>query len=204
VDSESPLRQTLIAQRVIPVLRLESAERTERAVECLTEAGFGAFEITLTTPDAVDLIRRLSARYLVGAGTVLKLAEARDCIDAGAGFLVSPCIVPDLAHLAHEAQRVVMMGGFSPGEILEAHREGSDVVKVFPASSGGPQHLRAIHAVFPWISLCPTGGLTLENFRDYLAAGAELVGIGNDMLDTKALAAGDRGRVVAQAKRFLR
>ncbi len=189
---------------MIPVLRLASAELTERAVECLAEAGFGAFEITLTTPDALDLIRKLAARYLVGAGTVLRLSEARQCIDAGARFVVSPCIVPDLAHLVREARGLTMMGGFTPGEILEAHREGADVVKLFPAATGGLQHVSAIRAVFPHIALCPTGGLTLENFRDYLSAGAELVGIGNDMVDAKALAAGDRERVVRQARRFLR
>jgi len=75
---------------------------------------------------------------------------------------------------------------------------------VFPAATGGPAHLRAMRAVFPSIALCPTGGLTLENFRDYLSAGAELVGIGNDMLDAKAFAAGDHERVVRQARRFLR
>jgi 2-dehydro-3-deoxyphosphogluconate aldolase/(4S)-4-hydroxy-2-oxoglutarate aldolase len=204
VDAQPAVRQALIAQRVIPVLRLASAELTERAVEYLAEAGFGVFEITLTTPDALDLIGKLSSKYLLGAGTVLKLSEARECIDAGARFLVSPCLVPDMAHVAHEAGCAALMGGFTPGEVLEAHREGSDIVKVFPASSGGPAHLRAIHTVFPWIHLCPTGGLTLENFRDYLSAGAELVGIGNDILDTKALAAGDRRAVAAHAKRFLR
>lgn len=203
MDAQPTLRQALITQRVIPVLRLESAELAERAVEYLAEAGFGVFEITLTTPDALDLIRKLSSKYLMGAGTVLKLGEARECIDAGARFLVSPCLVPDMAHLAHEARCAALMGGFTPGEILEARRAGSDIAKVFPASSGGPAHLRAIHTVFPWIDLCPTGGLTLENFRDYLAAGAELVGIGNDMLDAKALAAGERQRVVRQARRFL-
>ena len=188
---------------MIPVLRLASAELTERAIECLAEAGFGAFEIALTTPDALDLIRKLAAKYLVGAGTVLKLSQARECIDAGARFVVSPCVVPDLAHLVREARGVSMMGGFTPGEILAAHREGADLVKLFPAATGGLQHLRAIRAVFPHIALCPTGGLTLENFRDYLSGGAELVGIGNDMIDTKALAAGDRARVVRQARRFL-
>jgi 2-dehydro-3-deoxyphosphogluconate aldolase/(4S)-4-hydroxy-2-oxoglutarate aldolase len=203
VDSRPDLRQELIARRVLPVLRLASAELTERAVQYLAQAGFGAFEITLTTPDAVDLIRRLAPKHLVGAGTILKLGEARDCIEAGARFLVSPCLVPDLPRLAHESGCLALMGGLTPREILQAHREGSDIVKVFPASSGGPEHLRAIHTVFPRINLCPTGGVSLSNYKDYFAAGAVLVGVGNNVIDQAALAAGDRERCVAHAQKFL-
>lgn len=200
-DDISSLRQALIAQRVIPVLRLASAELTERAIECLHEAGFGIVEVTMTTPGAIELLKKTQN---AGAGTVLDLDTAMRCIDAGAKFLVSPCLVPGMAKLAHDAGRLALIGGYTPGEILAAHREGADIVKVFPAATGGPAHLRAMRAVFPDIALCPTGGLTLENFRDYLSAGAELVGVGNDMIDAKALAAGDRERVVRQARRFHR
>jgi 2-dehydro-3-deoxyphosphogluconate aldolase/(4S)-4-hydroxy-2-oxoglutarate aldolase len=199
VGAQPHLRQELIAQRVIPVLRLASAGLTERAIEFLADAGFRIFEITLTTPDALRLIEKFRA----GAGTVLDLDAARRCIDAGAPFLVSPCLVPGMARLAHDAGRLALIGGFTPGEILEAHREGADVVKVFPASSGGPEHLRAIHAVFPRIDLCPTGGVSLSNYKDYLAAGAALVGVGNNILDQQALASGDRARVIEHARRFL-
>jgi 2-dehydro-3-deoxyphosphogluconate aldolase / (4S)-4-hydroxy-2-oxoglutarate aldolase len=199
VGAEPDLRQALIAQRVIPVLRLASAQLTERAVDCLREAGFGTVEITMTTPDAVRLIRK----YKAGAGTVLDLDTARHCIDAGAPFLVSPCLVPGLAQLAHDAGRLALIGGFTPGEILAAHREGADIVKLFPASTGGPEHLRAIHAVFPDIPLCPTGGVSLDNMKAYFAAGAAVVGVGNNIVDQKALAAGDRAAVLAHARRFL-
>jgi 2-dehydro-3-deoxyphosphogluconate aldolase/(4S)-4-hydroxy-2-oxoglutarate aldolase len=202
VGSQSDLRQGLIAQRVVPVLRLASAELTERAVDCLAEAGFDTVEITMTIPGAIDLIRNLK-NLTVGAGTVLDLETAQRCLDAGARFLVSPCLVPGMADLAHAAGCVALIGGFTPGEILAAHREGADIVKVFPASSGGPEHLRALHAVFPDIALCPTGAVSLENMQAYFAAGAAMVGVGNNILDQKALAAGERARVVAHAKRFL-
>jgi 2-dehydro-3-deoxyphosphogluconate aldolase/(4S)-4-hydroxy-2-oxoglutarate aldolase len=185
---------------VIPVLRLAAAELTERAIDCLREAGFGILEITMTTPGALDLIKRSKN---VGAGTVLDLDTAQRCLDAGAQFLVSPCLVPGMAKLAHDAGRLALIGGFTPGEILAAHREGADIVKVFPASTGGPEHLRAIHAVFPDIPLCPTGGVSLDNMRKYFDAGAVFVGVGNNIVDQKALAAGDRARVVAHAIRFL-
>ena len=201
------IRDQLIAQRVVPVLRLASAELTERAVDCLINAGFSTIEITLTVPGAIALIERLARRlgtsFLVGAGTVLDLDAARQCVDAGARFLVSPCVVPGMAAAAHAAGCVALLGGFTPGEVLHAHREGADVVKVFPASTGGPEHLRALHAVFPQIALCPTGGVSLQNLDAYFAAGAALVGVGNNIIDQPALLAGDDARAIAHARRFL-
>jgi 2-dehydro-3-deoxyphosphogluconate aldolase/(4S)-4-hydroxy-2-oxoglutarate aldolase len=188
----------LIAHRVVPVLRFDSARATR-------DAGFTTFEITLTTPGAVDVIRDLAQdpALLVGAGTVLDLDAAARCLDAGARFLVAPCLVAGLARAAHDRGAAALIGGYTPGEVLAAHREGAEVVKVFPAASGGPAHLAALHAVFPDIRLCPTGGVNAHNMRDYLKAGAAFVGVGNNIVDAQALAAGDRARVVAHAKQFL-
>jgi 2-dehydro-3-deoxyphosphogluconate aldolase/(4S)-4-hydroxy-2-oxoglutarate aldolase len=206
-SNASALRARLIAQRVVPVLRLASVEETRLAVDCLIEAGFGCIEITLTTPGAVELIAELRLRLgpecSVGAGTVLDLESAAACIAAGADFLVAPCMVPGMAAKAHAAGRLALIGGYTPGEVLAASREGADIVKVFPASSGGPAHLAALHAVFPQLALCPTGGVSLANMKDYLAAGAAFVGVGNNIIDVKALRTGDRRQVVAHARRYL-
>lgn len=197
----------LTRARVVPVLRLPVRERAESAIDCLIEAGFGTVEITLTTPGALQLIRDLRARsprdFMVGAGTVLDLDSARACLDAGADYLVSPAYVAGLAELAHEGQRAALIGGFTPGEVLSAWRAGADVVKVFPASTGGPSHLSAIHAVYPEIPLCPTGGVSTANLLDYLRAGARFVGVGNNVIDQAALAAGDRAQVMRHARSFL-
>jgi 2-dehydro-3-deoxyphosphogluconate aldolase/(4S)-4-hydroxy-2-oxoglutarate aldolase len=134
---------------------------------------------------------------------VLDLDAARRCIEAGARFVVSPCIVPGMAAMAHAAGCAALQGGFTPGEILAAYREGADIVKVFPASSGGPEHLRALHAVFPEVSLCPTGGVSLQNLEAYFAAGAALVGVGNNIVDQAALATGDEAGAIAHARKFL-
>lgn len=202
-DASTEVRDRLIAQRVVPVLRLPSAELTERAVECLVAAGFQTVEITMTTPGALALIAKLATRLLVGAGTVLDLETLQQCLAAGARFAVSPCIVPGMARAAHAAGCAALIGGYTPGEVLAAHREGADIVKVFPASSGGPAHLRALHAVFPQILLCPTGGVSAESLPSWFAAGAALVGVGNDIIEQQALAAGDTARVIARARRFL-
>lgn len=202
-----PVAAALLAARVIPVLRLASRTLAERAVAALVQAGFGTVEITLTTPGAVALIGELRARsegrLLVGAGTVLDLDTARACLDAGAQYLVSPCVVPGMGDLAHAAGAACLAGGFTPGEVLAAWREGADIVKVFPASTGGPSHLAALRAVFPHIPLCPTGGVNLDNLEDWRRAGAAVVGVGNNILDIAALEAVDTARVVAHAARFL-
>lgn len=201
------LTEQLLALRVIPVLRLATRASAETAIDCLIEAGFKTVEITLTTPDALRLIGALRARadddFLVGAGTVLDLDKARECIDAGANYLVSPCLVPGLGKLASDGQVLALCGGFTPGEVLAAWREGASIVKVFPASTGGPAHLGALHAVYPDIPLCPTGGVSTANMLDYFKSGAAVVGVGNNVIDQKALAAGDRGRVVEHALGFL-
>ena len=203
----SELRGRLIKQRVVPVLRLASAEETRFAVDCLVEAGFGCIELTLTTPGAVELIAELRARMgpetSIGAGTVLDLASADRCIAAGADFLVSPCMVAGMAARAHAAGRFALIGGYTPGEVLAAVREGADIVKVFPAASGGPAHLGALHAVFPEVALCPTGGVSLANMKDYFSAGASLVGVGNNIIATGALREGKRERVVEHARNYL-
>ena len=202
------IRDHLLAQRIVPVLRFASADLAHRAALCLADAGFTALEITMTVPGAVDVIRSLArtlpAEFVVGAGTVLDRDCARRCVDAGARFLVSPCAVPGMAEVARAAGCAAIIGGFTPGEILAAHREGAEIVKVFPASTGGPAHVRALHAVFPDILLCPTGGVTRHNMDAYFAAGAALVGVGNDILDRKALEAGDDTRATAHARRYLR
>jgi 2-dehydro-3-deoxyphosphogluconate aldolase/(4S)-4-hydroxy-2-oxoglutarate aldolase len=192
---------------VIPVLRLPSRDSAQSAIDCLIEAGYRTVELTLTTPGAVELLASLRKRtgpeFLVGAGTVLDLDAARECLVAGAQYLVSPCLVPGVAELAGDRGCAVLTGGFTPGEVLAAWDAGAQIVKVFPAATGGPAHLAALHAVFPEIPLCPTGGVSADNMLDYFKAGASVVGIGNNVIDQKALAAGDRAQVTRHARGFL-
>ncbi len=204
--SATAIAARLVAQRVIPVLRLDSADLTSVAVSCLHGAGFRVFEITMTTPDALNLIGALATDYpdsLIGAGTVLDAGTADDCLKRGARFLVSPCIDPDLVARAHEAGAAALPGGYTPSEVLAAIRAGADVIKIFPASSGGPTHLAALRAVFPQAAFCPTGGVTAENAAAYFAAGAAVVGMGNNILDRGALARGDHAAVIDGARRLL-
>lgn len=204
VDS---IRDRLLVARVIPVLRIDSVEQARSVIDCLLDAGFTTVEIALTMPGAVQVIAELRSRvpqsFLVGAGTVLNSKQAQQCLDAGADYLVSPCTIHGIAGLAHEAGCAVLLGAFTPSEVHAASREGSDIVKLFPASSGGPSHLEALRAVFPDVVFCPTGGINMDNMAAFFKAGAAVIGVGNSIIDREALCANDGARMVAHAKRYL-
>jgi len=194
----------LVRDYVIPVVRTRETALARRAVEWLAAAGFRTFEITMTVPDAVALIAEASAGgLLVGAGTVTDAATARRCIEAGARFVVSPAVVPEVAAACREKAALSMLGALTPTEVIAAVRAGADVVKIFPASSvGGPAHVKALRSVFPDVPLVPTGGISADEIAAYRAAGAACVGLGGKLVDEKALAANDRAAIDAVARRI--
>jgi 2-dehydro-3-deoxyphosphogluconate aldolase/(4S)-4-hydroxy-2-oxoglutarate aldolase len=136
-----------------------------------------------------------------GAGTVPDMAAAEACLAAGAQFLVTPWVDPAVVAAARAAGACAMPGALTPTEIRAALAAGADVVKLFPASSaGGPSHVKAVRAVFPGAVFCPTGGVDARNAPDYLAAGADFVGIGGRLVDEARIAAGDKGAILAAAR----
>jgi 2-dehydro-3-deoxyphosphogluconate aldolase / (4S)-4-hydroxy-2-oxoglutarate aldolase len=194
------------AARVVPVVRTGSAAHAATAVDWLRDAGIRIFEITMTIPDAIPLIARLSQQkdLLVGAGTVPDAATARACLDAGARFLVAPWVDPTLSAPARQAGAALMLGALTPTEVRAALAAGADAVKIFPASSaGGPAHIKALASVFPGVAFCPTGGVEPGNVAAYLKAGAAFVGIGGALVDETRIAAGDRAAIQAAARSVL-
>ncbi len=192
--------------RVIPVVRTATAALAARAIEWLRGAGITVFEITMTVPDATALIRDLASdpALLVGAGTVRDRATADACLAAGARFLVAPWVDPAIPAATGAAGAIAMLGAMTPTEVRAALAAGSDVVKIFPASSaGGPAHIKALRAVFPDVAFCPTGGVDARNAPDYLAAGAAFVGIGGRLVDEALIARGDRAAIEAAARDVL-
>lgn len=199
---------TIRALRVIPVIRAETADAAMAVVETIVAAGLTIAEITMTVPDAIPVIARVVKRFgdhvLVGAGTVTDAATARRALDAGACFVVTPCLVPEVIETARRADVAVLPGALTPTEIFEAHALGGDLVKVFPANSvGGAAYLRAVRGPFPAIPLVPTGGVTLENIGDMFAAGAVAVGVGSEMISRDALTRRDYQAIAALAARFV-
>lgn len=191
---------------VVAVVRSERAEPLVKAVSALAEGGVTAAEITFTVPDAPDVIREvrraLGDSVVLGAGTVLDAETARIALLAGAEYLVSPVVNPDVIRLARRYDKVVMPGAFTPTEILAAWEAGADVVKVFPADVGGPAYFKALRGPLPQIRLMPTGGVDLTTAEDFLKAGAVCLGVGGSLVEPKAVAAEDFARIRELASQF--
>jgi 2-dehydro-3-deoxyphosphogluconate aldolase/(4S)-4-hydroxy-2-oxoglutarate aldolase len=199
---------TLREVGIIPVIRAPSADAAIAVVEALLQAGLGVAEITMTVPNAIEAIASVAKRFadkvLVGAGTVTDAQTARRAIDAGANFIVSPCLAREVVEAAHHAEIAVLPGALTPTEVFEAFRLGGDMVKVFPAQSvGGAAYLRALRGPFPDIPLVPTGGVTLENIGEMFKAGAAAVGVGTELISKDALARRDYAAIGALAAQFL-
>lgn len=192
----------LITAGVIAVVRLPDVTRAGDAAQALVDGGVTALEITLTTPGALRLITLLAAntQLLVGAGSVLDAQQAKEAIDAGASYIVSPVLVPDVITTAHAHHTPAMPGAYTPTEILAAHRAGADVIKVFPADGLGPSYLRSVLAPMPFLPLMPTGGVTPENAGTWIQAGAVAVGIGSALMDPKLVHAGEWDILTARAR----
>ena len=200
--------ETLKSTRVLAVLRAPSAESAIRTADALVDGGVTGLEITYTTPDAPAVIRALDEKYgdriYLGAGTVTTAREAERAADAGARFLVSPGTRESLTAAMKATGLVVMTGALTPTEVLAAVEYGSDVVKIFPASLGGPAYLRALRGPFPGVPLMPTGGVTPENIDDWFDAGAIAVGAGGDLCPAAALAEEDWAEITRRAEVFSR
>jgi 2-dehydro-3-deoxyphosphogluconate aldolase/(4S)-4-hydroxy-2-oxoglutarate aldolase len=206
--SRSAVLTTIRDVGIIPVIRAGSADAALAVAEALIGAGLAIAEITMTVPGAIEVIaaitRRFGSRALVGAGTVTDTVSAKRAIDAGAAFIVTPCIVRDVMDVARSADVAFLPGALSPTEVFEAFRLGADMIKVFPIHSvGGAAYVRSLRAPFPAIPLVPTGGVTLDNVRDMFDAGAAAVGVGSEMISRDALARRDYQAVGVLASQFL-
>lgn len=193
---------------VIPVVRAASADEAIQVVEAIKAGGVSLLEITMTVPGAVQVIEQLTKRFgdeaIVGAGTVLDPETARACINAGAKFIVSPALNLETVTCCRELDVPVMPGALTPTEIVTAWNAGADFVKIFPAGAmGGASYIKSLRAPLPQIDLVPTGGVTLANAGAFIEAGASAVGVGADLVDAKAIRAGQPEKITQAARAFI-
>lgn len=195
------------ATGVVAVIRMKDAAPLHAVARALAEGGVTAIEITMTVPNAVGLIADLAAsapaNILIGAGTVLDAETARQCIDAGAQFVVGPVYRPAVIELCHRHDVAVVPGCFTPTEILSAWEAGADIVKVFPATALGPSFFKDIRGPLPQVRLMPTGGVTRENAGDWIRAGAVAIGVGTALVDSKAVDERRFDAIAANARHFV-
>jgi 2-dehydro-3-deoxyphosphogluconate aldolase/(4S)-4-hydroxy-2-oxoglutarate aldolase len=192
---------------LVPIVRVANAEMAIAAIDALREGGVNCAEITMTVSGAIRALEAVTERYgdtiLLGAGTVLDPETARACILAGAQFLVTPSLNVKTIQMARRYSCAIFPGGLTPTEILTAWEAGADAVKVFPCSAmGGASYIRALKAPLPQVELFPTGGVSLETIASFLQAGSMAVGVGSELVDTKAMSAGNYKLITERARRF--
>lgn len=191
---------------LVAVIRAGSAEQAVHIALAVAAGGVLPIEITMTVPGAIDVIRqatkKLPGDILLGAGTVLDVSTAVTAIRAGAEFIVSPSLEPDIIKVCRKMGKVAIPGVFTPTEIVAAIRAGADIIKLFPASIGGPDLIKDLRGPFPALKLMPTGGVTLENAGDFIRAGAAAVAVGGNLVNKQAIAQGDYTTITETARKF--
>ena len=200
-----------IIERVglIPVLRARNAGQAHAVVQAMLAGGATVVEVTMTVPGAIDLIRELKQEYgnklLLGSGTVTTAREAEETIDAGAEFVVSPSLHPDVISATKGRGKLSIPGALTPTEVITAWRAGADYVKIFPCSAmGGASYLKSLLAPFPFLKLLPTGGVTLETAASFIQAGARALGVGSDLVNLAAIDAGRPEAITNAARAYIK
>jgi 2-dehydro-3-deoxyphosphogluconate aldolase/(4S)-4-hydroxy-2-oxoglutarate aldolase len=198
------ITESLINGGAVAVIRLADASKLVKVAEAIYKGGVSAIEITMTVPDAINVIKsackEIGSYMNVGVGSVLDPQTAKKAIDAGANYVVSPIFKKEIIETAHANGVPAMPGAFTPTEIQTAFEAGADIVKVFPADVVGMAFFKGILAPMPHLKLLPTGGVSLINAGDWLKAGACAVGVGSALLDKKAIESGNYEVLTENAK----
>jgi 2-dehydro-3-deoxyphosphogluconate aldolase/(4S)-4-hydroxy-2-oxoglutarate aldolase len=191
---------------LLAVIRGPSEALTLKMVDALVAGGVTGIEITYSTPNAPGVVKALAEAYgetiLLGMGTLVEPRQAEEAKQSGAQFLVSPICEPGLVAAMAASGLAVMAGALTPTEVVQAHRLGADVVKVFPGSVGGPDYIKALRGPFPRIPLMPTGGVSIENVAAWFAAGVIAVGAGSELCPRSLAEAGEFGKIAENARVF--
>jgi 2-dehydro-3-deoxyphosphogluconate aldolase / (4S)-4-hydroxy-2-oxoglutarate aldolase len=205
--NKKELRAQVELAGLVPVIRTSSAEDARFAVEEVSHGGIPIIEVTMTVPGAIEVIRELVKKVpgvILGAGTVLDVDSARQCIDAGAQFISSPALdVPTVELVAQNPNIIMMAGALTPTEILTAWKAGADFVKIFPCSLvGGENYIRALRRPFPDIPFIAGGGVTQQNASHYLLAGVAALSIGKELVPHESMLLHKPDRIRELTRRF--
>jgi 2-dehydro-3-deoxyphosphogluconate aldolase/(4S)-4-hydroxy-2-oxoglutarate aldolase len=177
-------------KKIVAIIRAKESGSFLDAVKALKKGGIECIEVTMTTPGALKTLEEVRSKIddvLFGAGTVLDPETARQAILSGAQFIVTPSLNLEAIRLSHRYDIPIIPGAFTPTEILSAWENGAECVKVFPASNVGPDYIKAIKGPFPQIKICPTGGISLDNMKAFLKAGASCLGVGGKLVDASLI-----------------
>lgn len=202
-----PLIQAIHDTKLVAILRARSSTGLLNACEALREAGLRAVEVTMTTAGALDTIRAArqgnEADFWFGAGSVVSVKMARECLEAGAQFIVTPVCVPEVIHLCKDQGIPVFPGAFSPTEIYTAWEAGADMVKIFPSSLGGPALIKALKAPLPYVEMMAVGGVEVSNAAQFLRSGASALGVGSSLVNDELVSTQNFAEIKKRALEFV-
>lgn len=195
------------ATGVVAIMRAQSSDQLIAAADAVEAGGVKVIEVTMTTPGALGVIEEATKRYgqdvLFGAGTVLDAETARAAILAGAGFIVAPTLDLEAIALCNRYSIPVIPGCYTPTELLTAWESGADMLKLFPASFGGPDLVKAIMAPLPQLEIIPVGGVSLNTAAEFIKKGAAALGIGSSLINQELLDAADWAELTRRAAAFI-
>lgn len=192
---------------IVAIVRGTKPEEIVHIAEALYAGGVKAIEVTCNTKGYLQMIEALNAKLgdkmFIGAGTVLSAAAAQLVIDAGANFVLAPNLDREVVELVHQYGKLMIPGIATPSEVVQAYRMGVDIVKLFPAGALGARYLKDVMGPFNNALIMPVGGINLNNLPEFVASGAFAFGIGGELIDKKAIAAGDFTVITQKACQFI-
>ena len=192
---------------IVAVIRADSSEQLFSVAEALCEGGVTALEITMTTPNAIQVIgevgKKFGSKVLMGVGTVLDTETCRAAILAGAEFVVTPVFRPDVIQLCNRYSKPIASGAYTPTEALLGHESGADFIKIFPADQLGPTYIKNLLAPLPMLRIVPTGGVSVETAAGFIQAGCVALAAGSSLVSKEILKNRDWAKLKELAAQFV-
>lgn len=206
--SRQTILDEILKRKVVAVLRIKVADKLKKIIEAIAEGGLTVAEVTMTVPNAIQLIEKMSQELdkniIFGVGSVLSAEVAEQAIKAGAKYVVSPIFKKEIVEMSHKYDVPAMPGCFTPTEIQTAYEAGADIIKVFPADVLGMPFFKGVLAPMPHLKMMPTGGVSLTNAGEWIKAGACAVGIGSALLDKDAIKNENYSKLTDNAKMIMK
>ncbi|MCU0793945.1 MAG: bifunctional 4-hydroxy-2-oxoglutarate aldolase/2-dehydro-3-deoxy-phosphogluconate aldolase [Opitutaceae bacterium] len=203
---KAAILQKLSTEKVIALIRADSPDGLLDCARALAAGGLTSIELTMTTPGAIRMLEKATAElpdFLFGLGTVLDAETARAGILAGARFIVTPALRPDVITMCKRYSIPVFSGALTPTEVVNAWDCGADAAKIFPAEFFGPAYIKSLKAPLPQVELVPTGGVTAENVGEFIKAGAFATAAGSSLVDAKSFKDRNWAAITAKAQAFV-
>ena len=205
--SKSDIIHRILNPGIVAIIRADSSEQLLGAAEALYEGGVTGMEVTMTTPNALQVINDVSKRFgkkvLIGVGSVLDTETCRAAILAGSEFVVTPVTKPDVITMCNRYGKPIASGAYTPTEALLAHESGADFVKIFPADGLGPQYIKNILAPMPMLQIIPTGGVTVQTAENFIKAGCVALAAGSSLVSKDVLKNQDWKKLTETAAAFV-